>query len=236
MTKEFIFKGRPDGIGNRIEELIYIQEYCLENNLSCIYFWNNIKIRNYQPLITFDNIKITDKIDCILENKLEIKNNKIFKRTKGNIIKYNFNFNINNIQEYDTIIHIRATDRLLPQGTGDFSSHKQLKIFIEKTIEYINNNSNIQTCAIVSDDNLYKNYMKNKIKKTYIDLSYNYNIPIDWLDYYYLTRATKNIIMCCKFSSYSITASILSNKKLLIFRESLNSNLPRYKADIEIIN
>ena len=78
--------------------------------------------------------------------------------------------------------------------------------------------------------------MKNKIKKTYIDLSYDYNIPIDWLDYYYLTRATKNIIMCCKFSSYSITASILSNKKLLIFRESLNSNLPRYNADIEIIN
>ena len=31
------FSGRPDGIGNRIEQLINIQEYCIENNLQCNY-------------------------------------------------------------------------------------------------------------------------------------------------------------------------------------------------------
>ena len=78
---QFIFNGRPDGIGNRIEELIYIQEYCFDNNLSCFYVWNNtIKFRSYNPLITFDNITIVNDKKNI--NNLVIKKNEIFKRTK----------------------------------------------------------------------------------------------------------------------------------------------------------
>lgn len=50
------FSGRPDGIGNRIEQLILIQEYCVENNLRCYYIWNNSNFRKYLPLISFDNI------------------------------------------------------------------------------------------------------------------------------------------------------------------------------------
>ena len=49
-------------------------------------------------------------------------------------------------------------------------------------------------------------------------------------------KAKKNILMCCKFSSYSITASILANKPLLCFKQSLDSNLPRYKAKIQFID
>ena len=33
--------------------------------------------------------------------------------------------------------------------------------------------------------------MKNKINKQYITLSYDYNIPNEWLDYYYLTKSKK---------------------------------------------
>lgn len=78
--------------------------------------------------------------------------------------------------------------------------------------------------------------MLNKITKKFINLSYDNNIPKDWLDYYYLTKCKNSILMCCKFSSFSITAALLGDKILLVFHESLNSNLPRYKANIEIIN
>ena len=37
MQQEIYFLGRPDGIGNRIEQLIKIQEYCIKNNMKCIY-------------------------------------------------------------------------------------------------------------------------------------------------------------------------------------------------------
>jgi hypothetical protein len=232
---KFIFNGRPDGIGNRIEELIYIQEYCIDNNLSCFYVWNNtIKFRSYNPLITFDNITIIKDKKNI--NNLVTKNNEIFKRTNGNIIKYKFNFNVDIKEDYDIIVHIRATDRLVSNGKGDFSSESELKGFIERSINYINNNLNIQTYTIVCDDAKYKKYVFNKITKRFINLSYDNNIPRDWLDYYYLTKCKQSILMCCKFSSYSITASMLGDKKLLVFPESLNSNLPRYKANIEIIS
>lgn len=37
-------------VGNRIEELINIQEYCVKNDLLCFYVWNNtIKFRSYAP-------------------------------------------------------------------------------------------------------------------------------------------------------------------------------------------
>ena len=42
--------------------------------------------------------------------------------------------------------------------------------------------------------------------------------------------------MCSQFSSFSLTASILGNKKIAVFKNSLKSNLPRYKADICIID
>lgn len=233
MPNLFIFNGRRDGIGNRIEELIYIQEYCVKNNLKCIYLWNNSSFRNYSPLINFDKIMIVSKIKN--KGKLQYKDKRIFIRTKEHIIRFNFTFNIQINEIYDIIIHIRASDRIINNGTHDFSSKEELDTFIKKTIEYVNNSSSINSYSIVSDDLSYKEHVKNHIFKTYINLPYHSNIPKDWLDYYYLTKPKDSILMCCKFSSYSITASILGNKKLLVFSQSMNSNLPRYKADIEVI-
>jgi hypothetical protein len=232
----FYFIGRPDGIGNRLEQLINIQEYCNANNLKCIYIWRNCSLRTYDPLISFENIEIRTEIKETEKNIYPLE--KCMQRTFGNIVKYQFNFEIKDI-DYDVIIHIRATDRIQKNiGHTDFSTEKMLNSYIEKTINFINSNGSISTYAIVSDDNKYKNYMKNKIhsKYKYVELSYNYNISKDWIDFYYLTRPNKFVIMCSQFSSYSICASILGNKKLVVFKNSLNSNLPRYKANISVID
>lgn len=234
------FSGRPDGIGNRIEQLILIQEYCIENNLQCNYIWNNSNFRNYLPLISFDNIEIMNtknSNNIQISNNIQGLNGIKFNRTKDFGIRYKFDFNIDFNIEYDTIIHVRATDRLNPNMKhGDFSNVNELNILIEKMITYVNNSSEINTYTIITDDNKYIDTIKNRINKKFVTLSYEYNIPNEWLDYYYLTKSNKNIIMCCKFSSYSITASILANKPLLCFKQSLDSNLPRYKAKIQFID
>ena len=227
------FLGRPDGIGNRIEQLINIQEYCIENNSQCNYIWNNSNFRNYLPLISFDNIEIVNNNNDNINNS----NNIIFNRTKDFRIRYKFNFDIDFNIEYDTIIHVRATDRLNPNTKhGDFSNINELNIFIDKMITYVNNSSEINTYTIISDDTRYIDNIKNRVNKKFITLSYDYNIPNEWLDYYYLTKPKKNIIMCCKFSSYSITAAVLANKPLLCFKQSQYSNLPRYKANVQFID
>ena len=60
--EHFYFLGRPDGLGNRIEQLINIQEFCIKNNMKCIYVWNNSGYRKYDINITFENIEICDSI------------------------------------------------------------------------------------------------------------------------------------------------------------------------------
>lgn len=229
----FYYQGRPDGLGNRIEQLIGIQKYCEINNSKCIYLWNNGGHRKYDIFIKFDDIKIVRKFTE--ENiKNSCKRNSV--RNKEPFVKFNFTFKIPNIN-YDTIIHIRATDRIVEHAQNeDYSTKNELVTLINKTINYVNSEQSISTFTIVSDNISLKEYMKNKIHKKYVELSYNFNIHKDWLDFYYLTKPKNNIIMCSKFSSYSITASILGNKPLLIFKTSLKSNLPRYKADIKIID
>jgi len=228
------FNGRPDGIGNRIEQLIYIQQYCKENNLQCIYIWNNSYFRNYKCLISFENITIKDKIT---EKEKKYLTNDCFLRTPEYIVKYNFLFTIPSPPVYDVIIHIRGTDRLNPSiKHHDFSNVTELNNIMEKTINYLNNEKTITTYTVVTDDKQYINYMKNKIQKEYIELSYNHDIHNDWIDFYYLTQPKKFILMCCRFSSYSITASILGNKEIRIFKESIDSALPRYKSNIKIIS
>ena len=107
---------------------------------------------------------------------------------------------------------------------------------MEKTIKYVNNDKTIATYTVVTDDKNYINHMTNNIKKKYIKLSYDYDIRDAWLDFYYLTQPKKYVLMCCRFSSFSITASMLGNKELLVFQESMDSSLPRYKANIKIIS
>lgn len=228
------FSGRPDGIGNRIEQLINIQEYCIENNLQCNYGWNNSNFRNYLPLISFDNIEI---VNAKNSNNIKSSSTIKFNRTKDFRIRYKFDFNIDFNIKYDTIIHVRATDRLNSNiKNDDYSNITELNIFIDKMVNYVNNNTDINTYTIISDDNRYIDNIKNRISKQFITLSYDYNIPNEWLDYYYLTKPKKNIIMCCKFSSYSATAAVLANKPLLCFKQSLESNLSRYKANIQLID
>ena len=37
------FNGRSDGIGNRLEQLIYLNNFCKKYNKICNYYWNNTK-------------------------------------------------------------------------------------------------------------------------------------------------------------------------------------------------
>ena len=234
MENVFYFLGRPDGIGNRIEQLIYIQEYCEKNNKKCVYIWNNRGFRKYNNNITFENIEIRNSITNE-EQKYLAK--KPFLRSLDFRVKYKFNFTLDNSINYDIIIHIRGTDRLVETiKNNDFSTREMLDSYINKTIDYVNNDKTISTYTIVSDNIKYINKVKSKINKKFIELEYNYDVSKDWLDYYYLTKPREYIIMCSQFSSFSVTASILANKKLLVFRNSLKSALPRYKANIFVID
>jgi hypothetical protein len=235
-NNNFIFYGRGDGIGNRVEELIYIQEYCVITNSTCKYIWRNSSSRRtYKCLLTFDRIIICE--ENMLKNP---DSHNLFMRslrTPGFIPKYQFKFNINITEPYDTIIHIRGGDRLSDTPLKvkyDYTSNKELQDFIEKTIVFVNNKIDIEYYTIVSDEPHLINYLVKNIRKKFCKVSYEHNISKDWVDYYYLTKATKRVIMCSKLSTYSITAALLANLPLDVL--FISTKLDRFKAQVHLID
>jgi hypothetical protein len=101
------FNGRPDGLGNRIEELINIESYCIQQDVSCNYYWNNIyNFRSYPILLNCKNIIIQDKEKHTNVNlKLtfgEFENNQMSNASK----------NINYYEQINTDIRKELIDKL----------------------------------------------------------------------------------------------------------------------------
>ena len=246
---QFNFNGRSDGIGNRIEQLIAISKYCEKHNAQCVYSWNNSPYRKYQVKIKFNkiDIKCADTkcadikcadikcADTKCADEQSIKSSDIFGVMEPyNTFSHQFLFHID-VEEYDTAIHIRAGDRikLNPGLNSDFSTLTELDECLKKTIKYVNETDSIKKCIILSEEKKYVEKIKKFITKKVYELPQS-NVDKDWQDFYYLTKAKQNIVMCCKFSSFSICAAILSNLNLVTFFNKTESNLARY--DVKLIH
>jgi phage-related protein len=53
------FSGRPDGLGNRIEEIMHLEAFCYREGGRCRYIWTNEhRSRTYQNLLKTDRVEI----------------------------------------------------------------------------------------------------------------------------------------------------------------------------------
>lgn len=238
----FNYQGRPDGIGNRIEELINLECYCIKNDISCNYYWNNkYHFRNYNNLLTSNNIVI----QTVNQHKIsseDFKNNVIYNK----FLLYSREDHINaskNINYFENIntdlsyisIHIRSTDRLNNRGKDEFT----YDFFIDKlkkTLYYLNNMSDEINIFIASDDDKYKKYLINNLNNNYNIVDPFLNIIDDTIyrDYFSLVHS-KKIIMVPKFSSFAATASLLGNNILVSHCHENETSLYRYRCNIEYI-
>ena len=55
-----IFYGRPDGLGNRYEELVLLSNFAVSNNVFIKYYWNNTGNWKYVCRIKAKNIEIIE--------------------------------------------------------------------------------------------------------------------------------------------------------------------------------
>lgn len=231
------FNGRPDGIGNRIEELISIECYCIENDISCNYYWNNkYKFRSYINLLNCKNILIQD---THFHDHVNIKYNycQYNKEEMLNAAK-----NIKYLQDINTdisyiSIHIRSTDRVNNNGHKDFFTYDFFIDKFKKTLTYLNNMSEEMNIFIASDDDKYKKYLINNLNNNYHIVDPFLNIIDDtvYKDYFSLVHS-KKILMVPKFSSFAATASLLGNNILLSHCHENETNLYRYRCNVEYID
>jgi hypothetical protein len=237
-----VVQGRPDGLGNRVEELINLCAYCNINNQKAIYIWRNkpqywngeLLDRTYDIFFSIDNVFITtDKVTSdsytLINSIMDNFTQKSF-LTAAKSIKPNFSINFeNNIKPLG--VHIRGTDRINNKMNHPhfMKSEKQFKDLIERTVSYVNN-ALPKYLFICSDDLRYKQLFLSQLDnsiKIVEPISEN-NIPEEYTDFFGLTLCSE-VVMCSKFSTFAITASLIGNIKLTAFYKD-NSVRNRYKA------
>lgn len=237
-----IIQGRPDGLGNRIEELINLGAYCNVNKQKAIYIWRNkphywngeLIDRSYDIYLSLDNVIITTdnktsgpfvEVNTILDNLTQ----KDY-LTAAKSIKPNFTINFeNNIKPLG--IHLRGTDRINKKMNHPhfMKSEKQFNDLIDRTVLYVNKTLP-QYLFICSDDIQYKQMFLSRLDKIIkvVDPVSENGIPEEYIDFFSLTQCSE-VVMCSKFSTFAITASLIGNVKLTAFYKD-NEVRNRYKA------
>lgn len=232
--ENFNFIGRPDGIGNRVEEIIVISAICNKKNISANYVWRNqIVRRDYDILITSKNLSITKKIINNIPNKTisildeSINREELLEAAKGIEPTFNIFFN-NDIKPVG--IHIRGTDRIKNNNHPHFMKNKkQLFDYIAKVVSLVNKEKP-KYVYICSDDERYRNIFIKNLDKCIDVISpiSDDKVPNEYIDFFALTLC-KEIYMCSKFSTFSIIASLIGNIPLVALVEDTEV-AKRYKA------
>jgi hypothetical protein len=238
MQSKITYSGRPDGLGNRIEEIILLNGHCIRLNTNAIYLWNNrLEHRSYPIRIKASNVDITELFN--IENK-ESNNIVLPRLTKKEIqnaaINISPNFNICFDHSIEPVgIHIRGTDRIRNYGHPHYmSNHNELHVYVARTIRMINSQKP-KAVFICSDDPYYKKFFIRHLSKkiNIVEPLVAGDIENEYLDLFALTLCSA-IYMCSKFSSFAITASILGNNELYMLREDLDV-VNRYKANFNVL-
>ena len=237
-----VIEGRPDGLGNRIEELIVMEAYCQKYNDNGVYIWRNkpqyfkgkLIPRSYDIYLKLVNVEITDESESSIQfSEINIINKDFCQEEFLNAaqnIKPTFNIHFENGVK-PLGIHLRGTDRINKEMKHPhfMKSEKQFEDFINRTILYINKISPAHL-FICSDDMKYKEKILNQINQNIkvIDPIVNEDIPLEYIDFFALSMCSE-VVMCSKFSTFAITASMIGNIKLTAFNNDLEVN-ERYKA------
>jgi len=237
IRKKIIFYGRPDGLGNRYEELLLLSNYAVDNNLYFKYFWNNSGKWKYTNKFSAKNIEIieVDYVEKWPTNNFEstkywreyISTNDIFHNNNVTL-----NLSLPKIQNKYIGVLARGSDRivnnneLLPPG---FQNSEDVKKSIKLTKEYLISTKEQLPIVIFSEDKELKKYVSTELEQfKQITLPQITSMEQAYQDLINLLAA-KEIILCSKFSSFALTAGLISNKEVIKFYLYSHPLLYRWK-------
>lgn len=230
------FNGRPDGLGNRIEELIFLKTAHPSEPIE--YFWNNINYRNdreYSIDFEMDGVHFINKrVEQNTKIDINFDQERILNASKTIKPKFEILF-----EETPIALHIRRGDKCHHHDKSECKMTLELSNkCIQHSIEILKNQE--KPVFICSDDIKVKldikNYLKDSVKFIEPNVN-NKEISDEYKDFFALTKCSK-IYMCSIFSSYAITASMIGNIPLVTYFPEDKSPINRYKPILEynIIN
>ena len=237
--QKIIFYGRPDGLGNRYEELLLLSNYAVENNLYFKYFWNNSGKWKYTNKFSAKNVEIieVDHVKKWPTNNFEsTKYWREYISTEDIFHNNNVTLDLSFPETQNKYIGVlaRGSDRivddneLLPPG---FQNFEDIKKSIKLTKEYLISTKEQLPIVIFSEDKELKKFVSTELKQfKQITLPQITSMEQAYQDLINLLAA-KEIILCSKFSSFALTAGLISNKKVIKFYLYSHPLLNRWKNE-----
>lgn len=237
--KSLIFYGRPDGLGNRYEELALLSDFAVSNNVFIKYYWNNTGNWKYVCRIKAKNIEIIE-IDSV--DPWPTKNFESTRYWREYISSRNIYHNKNvtldfkppQVDKKYISILTRGSDRVLKRTKNippGFQSEQDLEKSIQLAKQYLVLNKKTLPISIHSEDEKLENYVSNILSDfEQISIPKFDNLEKAYQDLLGLINS-EEIILCSKFSSFALTAAMISNKKIIKFHQYTDPLLKRWKID-----
>ncbi len=237
----FNINGLPYGLGNKIEELINLEAYCIRTNDTCNYYWNNEDLRfSYPILVSFKNVAIQSEkrhSNAFTYYLGDSKRGSFTTREEKLLAIKNMNINMDLpllTKEAYTSVHIRRGDRIRTSHIYcDYMSLNMSNTLVDVTAKLINleKPKNIFVC---SDDNEVKYSFISKLDKNISIIApiKMGRYPLVYEEWYALAYSSK-IYMCSKLSSFAAIASLVNDIPLVSFFDEKESTLCRCSTRVE---
>ena len=221
-TGDFSFFGRPDGLGNRIEEIIKLESICSKINVKCDYIWQNQHSdRTYDIYLRAENVCIVS--DKIPRHPVKTWSDFGFTFSQEEILasakKVTPDFRISFPESFRPVgIHIRGTDRIGRKDHPHFmKDERELRIYISETIAAVNQ-IKPRFLYVCSESESCKTVLLRHLDAgiNVIEPICDEKYPPAYLDFFALALC-REIWMVSRFSSFSIAAALIGNAPLNTF-------------------
>ena len=241
-----IFIGRPDGIGNRVEELIKLGAVAAESSDTIHYLWNNInpsRDRRYPTLLQHALVPIfsipswsclATRVSCAFSRRVARVVNRSLNARMNTCLLSSIQrsaaqltplFSIS-FEAHDVLgVHIRSTDRLNALShrgyTDHFMTDDEFRFFYVTALEYAKSHrlKSVFVCADSPEIEVKAERELATAGKEPARPRVDASIPPEYRDFFALSLC-REIVLAAKYSSFSLTAAQVGNVPVKTFGTS----------------
>jgi len=218
VKKPIDFLGRPDGLGNRFEQLILLKIFQEKTGNEVVYHWNNLQSfrsdRKYDIRFSIEGIQI---VELTKENL-----NKGFRKDYHNFgytptqeeflaaaAQIKPTFTINQDTSDCVGLHIRRGDKIKVNPPPSEMTPEQSQYCIQRAFDFCRN-ENVKKIFLCGDCPEILSQLQDELS---IDVVLGSD---EYMDFFCLSR-TQYILLASQISSFAFCASLVGNKTLYNF-------------------
>ena len=218
MKKKINFLGRPDGLGNRFEELILLKIFQEKTGNEIVYHWNNLQTfrsdRKYDIRFSIEGIQIVELTkESLAQGLSKDYRNFGYTPTQEEFLfaasKIKPTFTVNQDTSDCVGLHIRRGDKIKVNPPPSEMTSEQSQYCIQKAFDFCRH-ENVKKIFLCGDCPEILSQLRDELS---IDVVLGSD---EYMDFFCLSQ-TQYILLASQISSFAFCASLVGNKTLYNF-------------------